>query len=281
MYKKLMCLVLVLGLSSVASAWVSWDGGGDGVTFEDADNWDKLAGTVSILPAATDQINMFGLGENTATLSSAVAYNKFRAQYAGRCVDILSGGSMAVTGSYELGKFGGVTNATGKLIIRAGASANLASDGGAYTALKLGGGTAGASNAVDVYGSLTAGWLDQFYISKGYHGDSLTTIYNGGSATITSYTMVDLASQATYGTAKLAIEGSGVMYAGGGSKLGDRAQYTMLRQARADGLISGDGTAGNVSIAFNVGTGVTTVQVPEPATIALLGLGGLLLRKRR
>ena len=41
------------------------------------------------------------------------------------------------------------------------------------------------------------------------------------------------------------------------------------------------GVAGEgLSIVWD-GVGLTTIQIPEPATIALLGLGGLLLRKRR
>ena len=45
------------------------------------------------------------------------------------------------------------------------------------------------------------------------------------------------------------------------------------------GRFEGDSVAGAVQATFD-GT-YTTIQVPEPMTIALLGLGGLLLRKRR
>ena len=48
----------------------------------------------------------------------------------------------------------------------------------------------------------------------------------------------------------------------------------------AAGLISGDGIPGNVIATFDAGANLTSVVVPEPATMILLGLGGLLIRKR-
>ena len=54
--------------------------------------------------------------------------------------------------------------------------------------------------------------------------------------------------------------------------------------AGADAKIYGDGVHGNVQATYHTSgdaAGYTVVAVPEPATIAMLGLGGLLLRKRK
>jgi hypothetical protein len=49
------------------------------------------------------------------------------------------------------------------------------------------------------------------------------------------------------------------------------------------GLITAYGGTGIVHADYNAGTSQTTIwaEIPEPATMLLLGLGGLLLRKKR
>ena len=57
----------------------------------------------------------------------------------------------------------------------------------------------------------------------------------------------------------------------------------VLEEYAAEGLIFGNGVAGNVAVSYDSGTNLTTVAVvPEPASMALFGLGALaLLRKKK
>jgi len=49
----------------------------------------------------------------------------------------------------------------------------------------------------------------------------------------------------------------------------------------ANGLIAGDGIIGNIKTDLTTNPGFTTVTVPEPSTLALVGLMGLGLAARR
>jgi hypothetical protein len=74
----------------------------------------------------------------------------------------------------------------------------------------------------------------------------------------------------------IVIGANGVMVVGGG--LAERAE---VEQLYADGLLYAGVPGEGLAITYDYGTETTTIQIPEPATIALLGFGGLLLRRRR
>ena len=88
----------------------------------------------------------------------------------------------------------------------------------------------------------------------------ILAINTGGDATLT--TLIDIT---TGGVMKVLISEDG---------LND------LVRARRAGQLVGDGGASGIKI-YDDGAGKAVAEVPEPITIALLGLGGLLLRKRR
>ena len=140
--------------------------------------------------------------------------------------------------------------------------------GGSFTGgkrLQIGYGP-GATGTINVSGTLT-NTLNNVFV--GVDGVGLLTIEDGGVLNLKNSNNGLQIS----GTSWLDLEGSGMIVV-----VGD---YT--GSADADilgGRMRGDGIVGNLIAVFD-GTYTTVTVIPEPATMILLGLGSILLRKRR
>jgi hypothetical protein len=148
-------------------------------------------------------------------------------------------------------------------------------NGGAVTALSAQGAiTIGNGNATfgNCYGKMwmTGGTIDSLIFRIGrYTGVTGEVYLSGGTITTASFTM-------GIGTALLDITGSGKLVINGDAR-------TTIDGYIDNGWIKSNGvTIDNYSIlSYDAGTNKTTMMVPEPATICLLGIGlfGLIRRK--
>ncbi len=256
MCKKLFCLmslVLVLCLAGSAGA-ATWIGFGDGSSWNDVDNWDTTA-----LPDSVNRVNTVISG--TVVINGYAAY-AYKGQGEDVTLDIINGGSLTI-----------VDTGAGTAYY----SGDFTAGGGSYW-------TVGASSLLSI---------DQFFL--GYNGQSTLDVYG----TVSVNRPVGSGAALVFG-AKTGANGQLNIYAGGTL---DTTQWDGTDSRDGTGavdmyggsiIIDGEITSGPVGIpiTFHGGPGVftylgtavdrTVITVPEPTTVALLGLGGLaLLRKRR
>ena len=291
MCKKLLTVLLVLVLSSVVSA-VHYQRVNDDLTnptyWDDSDNWNTntdSSGSYGIPTIISRAKNYTGLQLDVYTASAVCD----KIQQMNGNMNIKSGGVVTTNGSVE---FNPVLST---ITIEAGGTMNACTQqtaSSAYTAFKLGRDSSSTGATVNVSGTLNVlsqstdaselniGIWNNGATGGGGGGASWTLNINDGGAVNANALTVD--GIATDGTAKIDIETGGVMVIDGDVT---GYIYTLTTgSATSNGYIVmyGDGIAGNITSDYNItNAGKTTVYVPEPATIALLGLGGLLLRKRR
>ena len=268
MLKKLtflMSLVLVLALAGNASAGVKWWWNADPVALWTDGNM-YLVGSP---PTAEDQYkhqtdwSHCVIDGTIAAVANQVHVNWSREA---QCYLDITGGSLTVSGagavpSMDLGHIGpgmGVVNQT--------------------------------AGDVDILaGDLAVG-----------HWGCGRYFMQGGTLDIAGQLQVNLYGEETYRWGLLAAEG-GTITVGGGIYIGDAGlinitagtlvfQDDMMETVKTvidgyvtAGKITGYGKGGTVNVVWTpMNGGTTTVTaVPEPMTIALLGLGGLFLRRRR
>lgn len=275
MSKKLISLVLVLAIASMASAG-QWAAAAPSAS-QPAGNWN--VGTnwdTGVVPVATDATVKLqrNAGDNTSNIIVTTAVSggvktqitSFTAKLVK--LEITNTGSLSHSGSFD--GYTGSLDAT----IDAGGVWNACTASGSF---KMASNTAaGMANSVvvSVYGTLNvkgaSGTLALVNDTRsGTSGTNTATvnIMAGGLVDVDSY-IIGLGG-VQYGNGHINFYGNGKMIIKGDA----RAQAETDRAAgRITGLSASD---------INLVGGNTVLQVPEPATLALLGLGGLTLLRRK
>lgn len=172
-----------------------------------------------------------------------------------------------------------------------GADGELTMDGGtvAYNWFNLGedGGTTGTLNMNS--GTLTANWD----IGVGAYGEGIVNMTGGtlgtgylivgawGGAGATGHIALDGGTiDVEYFLMRIEEGAVGTMDIEAGTLISNNDLTGTIQGYIDNGWITGYGGAGEAIVSYD-GETTTLYAVPEPATMCLLGLGGLLLRRRR
>lgn len=255
---SVVCLVAVLVMASVASAGTVWNPAGNTVTpgsqaWGDVDNW------TNGLPTAADKavFNVPGAAEAQVSGSFSDMQIVQGDGNDGGTLRILDGGTLTTKVAWSAVGYNNVAHA----IVDAGGTYHFGQH--AWIGLNAGGvGTLDISGNVRVDGMLGLGWGG---------GQGFINVKDGG--------ILDLNQM--HGDGATSVKNGSILNIETGGQILLPGDYTgAINKYIANGLMASNGVIGDVNIDVSSGNTVLTA-VPEPATMLLLGLGGLLLRKRR
>jgi len=271
MSKKLVSLIVILALAGFASAANNqWQGPSGGNWHGSTSYWSLgyfpsvASGDAAIVRRAD------GTASNVVVTWAADGGTKVRMEFgAGTTLTINSGGSLITRGSVDN------YNVSNTITINSGGRFLAATSGGSF---KVAHNTAVAANTdlVDVYGLLrikgdAAGTTGILAITA----DSRAGVTPTNTGTVNLYgtgvLLVDAYTIGTYGAGSINIATGGQMQIKGNA----------LAQVNADILAGRIAPLSGATLIANYDLGTNTTYVPEPATVALLGLGSLMLLRRK
>jgi len=289
MCKKLVVLVLVLAVASVASAGyqdVLYTGGGAAGVWTDNANWSVAGGTLAAGPGSVYTATVPGDLANpkidgalgTMTLPSTVNILNGTYNHAG----YVSFGKSAASSATLNGASGRtVWNEGMNLSIGNGFLANVTMkdmditlyEGGTYRQFVIN--NKAVANCSAVLDNCTVR-ADRFNVSATAGVAAFLTLQGGTVAKLDAF---------SFRTGIVDIKDTSEMWVAG-DQTGAGSTYNLNQFiGNATASFYGDGIDDGVSVVYHTtgeAAGYTVVSVPEPATIAMLGFGGLaLIRKRR
>ena len=253
-------VVAVLLMASSAIGATVWNPAANGIVPPATADWGVAANWTNDVPGVADGKAVFNVPDAAeCVVTDAQSFNQFVQgdNAPGGVIRVMDGGSLTTGAVWSAVGY----NNTAHMIVDAGGTVNF----GQHAWIGL---NDGAVGTLDINGTVTV--AEMLGLGWGQTTSQGFVNVNDGGLLALSNIHGDGASSIKHGSL-LSINGTGVITLPGDF-------VGVIETYAGAGLIAGDGIPGNVQASF--ADGVTTVVVPEPATMILLGLGGLLLRRK-